>query len=189
MNVEKIVLSENLYSLCLRFHPRKKGEPPLEIAFDEAKSTMSEGTLAEMAVYLENPTYRIIYNYDKSRDIKIKLKRGESPFIRIDHERALCYMGTSFYLLSYVHQDERKNDKRSFSRLLSEKPVATKDKQVPEIMATFDYNQKYYLVLRIRVIASGKTTQSMYKGIIVKPQAYENAYRSTNGQSDTLTWQ
>ncbi len=45
---------------------------------------MPEGTLAEIAVYLENPTYRIIYHYEKNRVLKLKLKRGESPFIRMN---------------------------------------------------------------------------------------------------------
>jgi len=165
LKINKNAVSENRY--FLRFPPRKTGEKPLEIDFYETKSTMPEGTLAEIAIYLENPTYRIIYHYETDRDIKIKLKRGESPFIRIDNERTISYMGTSLYLLSYVHREERKNDKLSFSRL-SEFSIATKEIQVPEIMATFDYNHKYYLVLRIRVIADGKTTNDMYKGIIVR---------------------
>jgi len=63
---------------------------------------MPEGTLAEIGIYLENPTYQMIYDYENERDIKIKLKRGESPFIRIDEERAISYMGNSFYFIGII---------------------------------------------------------------------------------------
>ena len=114
-----------------------------------------------------------IYNPTNNRDIKRPLQPGESPFTLIDHDRSLCYHGTDFYLESYQHEQKRNTDQQAFYRLLAEKDIATDEIQVPEVMSVFNYNGRYYIVLRNRRKALGKTSHGMYKGMIVKPQDYE----------------
>ncbi|OAD20201.1 hypothetical protein THIOM_004117 [Candidatus Thiomargarita nelsonii] len=171
MNVEKKFIAEKTHSL--RLPPRRAEKKPLEVDFYSVDPTMPVATLERMAIYLENPNYRIVYNPENNRDIKIPLQPGESPFTLIDDERSLCYNGTDFYLESYRHEQSRKSDQQAFYRLLAQTDIATYEIQVPEVMSVFNYGGRYYIVLRNRRKALGKTNTFMYKGMIVKHQVYE----------------
>jgi hypothetical protein len=173
MNVEKIH--------SLRLPPIKAGKEPLEVDFYSVESTMPVATLERMAIYLENPNYRIVYNQENNRDIKIPLQPGESPFILIDYERSLCYNSTDFYLESYQNEQSRNSDQQAFYRLLAQTDIVNDEIQVPEVMSVFDYGGRYYIVLRNRRKALGKTNVIMYKGMIVKPQEYEKGIRFHSG--------
>jgi hypothetical protein len=155
-----------------RLTPRKKGGKPLEVYFYVIDLTMPLSTLEKMAIYLEKPSHKMIYNPENNRDIKIPLQPGESPFFKIDNERSICYRGTDFYLEFYRHEQPRNRDQQAYYRLLAENDVVTPEKQVPELMSVFDYDGGYYIVLRNRRKALGKTINGMYQGMIVKPQDY-----------------
>jgi len=171
MNIEKKLMTEKTHSL--RLPPRGAGEDPLEVDFYFVEPSMPLATLERMAIYLENPNYKIVYNPENNRDIKIPLQPKESPFTLIDDERSICYNGTDFYLTSYQNEQSRNGDQQAFYRLLAQTDIATSQIQVPEVMSVFDYGGRYYIVLRNRRKALGKTDDIMYKGMIVKPQEYE----------------
>jgi hypothetical protein len=96
------------------------------------------------------------------------LKEGKNQCIRIDTERVIHSMGLGRYLLEYLHTEKREQDKFLFSQI----NIRTREMQTPEILATFDYNHRYYLALNTRKRASGQTNDMMFEGIIVNPQKY-----------------
>jgi hypothetical protein len=176
MNIEKIFLKKNLHHFYLP--PREKGEEPLIVDFYPPALnnaiTMPLSTLEEFVIYLENPTSRIVYNSVNNRDLEIPLEPGETPFIQIDEDRSLCYNGTGFYLEKYSSKEKRDNDEAAYYRLLSGKDIVTPQLQIPEMKSVFDYNGAFYIVLRVRRKALGKTEGVLWRGMVVKPPEYEN---------------
>jgi len=177
MNIEKIFLNKNLHHFYLP--PREKGEEPLIVDFYPPALnnaiTMPLSTLEEFVIYLENPTSRIVYNSVNNRDLEIPLEPGETPFIQIDEERSLCYNGTGFYLEKYSSKEERDNDEAAYYRLLSGKDIVTPQLQIPEMKSVFDYKGAFYIVLRVRRKALGKTEGVLWRGMVIKPHEYEKS--------------
>jgi len=96
------------------------------------------------------------------------LKEGKNQCVRIDAERVIHSMGLGRYLLGYLHTEKRDQDKSLFSQI----NIHTREMQTPDILATFDYNNRYYLALNTRKRADGQTNDMMFEGVIVNPQKY-----------------
>jgi hypothetical protein len=127
--------------------------------------------LQDIAFYLENPTYRLIYDFGTNQDIELPLNSGESPLIPVDEERAISYMGymgIGCYLLGYFHPEARTRDKVLFPQIA----IRTREVQGADILASFDYGKRYYLLLEIEKRPTGETNEMMFEGIIVNPQKY-----------------
>jgi hypothetical protein len=166
MKLEKHFASEKTYHL--REEPRPGHTEPLEVDFYDIRPNIALCFLRNIAFYLENPTYRLIYDFETNKNIKLPLNSGDSPLIPIDDERAICYMGLGCYLLGYLHFEVRARDKALFSQIA----IRTREVQGANILATFDYRNRYYLILDAETRPKGETNEIMFEGIIVNPQKY-----------------
>jgi len=166
MKPENHFFSEKTYHL--REEPRLGHTEPLEVDFYDIRPNIALCFLRGIAFYLENPTYRLIYDFGTNKNIKLPLNSGESPLIPIDEERAISYMGIGSYLLGYRHPEVRARDKTLFPQIA----IRTRDVQCANILATFDYRKQYYLVLNAKKRPKGETNEMMFEGIIVNPKKY-----------------
>jgi hypothetical protein len=166
MKSENKKVTENSY--YLREAPRPGNTKPLEIDFYDIQPNIALCFLRSIAFYLENPTYRLIYDFSTNKNIKLPLNSGESPLIPIDEERAISYIGIGGYLLGYRHPEVRAQDKVLFPKIR----IETREVQCANILATFDYGKRYYLLLKAKKRPKGETNEMMFEGIIVNPQKY-----------------
>lgn len=166
MKPENDMAKENSYHL--REEPRPGHTKPLEIDFYDLQPNIALCFLRSIAFYLENPSYRLIYDFGTNKNIKLPLNLGESPLIPIDEERAISYIGIGGYLLGYRHSEVRSRDKVLFPKIA----IHTRDVQSANILATFDYGKRYYLLLKAKKRPKGETNEMMFEGIIVNPKKY-----------------
>lgn len=166
MKPENHAANENTYHL--REELRLGHTQALEIDFYDLKPNIAFCFLRDIAFYLENPTYRLIYDFGTNTNITLPLKSGDSPLIPIDSERAICYVGLGCYLLGYLHPEVRSRDKVLFPKIA----IRTCEVQGANILATFDYGKRYYLLLDAETRPKGETNEMMFEGIIVNPQKY-----------------
>ncbi|HAI69498.1 MAG TPA: hypothetical protein DCM38_08690 [Gammaproteobacteria bacterium] len=166
MKPEIYAANENTY--YLREAPLPGHTKPIEIDFYDIRPNIALCFLRDIAFYLENPTYRLIYDFDSNKNIKLPLNSGDNPLILIDEERAISYMGLGCYLLGYRHPEARSRDKALFPKIA----IRTREEQGANILATFDYGKWYYLLLETEKRAKGETNEMMFEGIIVNPQKY-----------------
>ncbi|OQY54065.1 MAG: hypothetical protein DRR08_14750 [Candidatus Parabeggiatoa sp. nov. 2] len=181
MKPENHSASENTYHL--REEPQPGHTEPLEVDFYDIDPNVLSCFLRSLAVYLQNPTYRLIYDFGTNTNIKLPLNSGDSPLIPIDDERAISYMGMGCYLLGYLHSEARTRDKALFSKIA----IRTCEVQGANILATFDYGKRYYLVLETETRPNGETNEMMFEGVIVNPQKYlvqdRSNFQSTSANS------
>jgi len=171
MKPENHAANESTYHLRLK--PRRAGHTELlEVDFYDIEPNIASCFLQDIAFYLENPTYRLIYDFGTNKNIELPLNLGDSPLIPIDEERAICYMGLGCYLLGYIHPEARSRDKVLFPQIA----IRTREVQGADILATFDYGKWYYLLLDIEKRPKGETNEMIFEGVIVNPQKYLNIY-------------
>jgi len=170
MKPENYAANENTYRL--REECRFGHTEPLEVDFYDIEPNVLSCFLRGIAVYLENPSYRLIYDFGTNTNIKLPLNSKDNPLISIDEERAICYMGMGCYLLGYLHSEVRSRDKALFPQIV----IRTCEVQGANILATFDYGKRYYLVLETERRANGETNEMMFEGIIVNPKKYLDIY-------------
>jgi hypothetical protein len=156
---------------------------PLEVDFYDLDPNVLSCFLRNIALYLENPSYRLIYDFDTNTNIKLPLNSGDSPLIPIDEERSISYIGMGCYLLGYRHSEVRSEDKALFPKIT----LRTCEVQGANILATFDYRKQYYLVLETETRPNGETNDMMFDGIIVNPKKYlvqeHSNFQSTSNRS------
>ncbi|MEN8219780.1 MAG: hypothetical protein ABFS56_26220 [Pseudomonadota bacterium] len=167
------MIPENIYASENTYHLRRKSRcsghsAPLEVYFYDLDPNIASCFLQDIAFYLENPTYRLIYDFCTNKNIELPLNSGDSHLIPIDEERAICYMGLGSYLLGYLHPEVRTQDKVLFPQIA----VRTREVQGADILATFDYGKWYYLLLDVEKRPTGETNEMMFEGIVVNPQKY-----------------
>lgn len=164
--------SEKTY--YLREQPLPGHTEPIEIDFYDIRPNIALCFLRDIAFYLINPTYRLIYDFSTNTNVELPLNDGESPLIPIDFERAICYVGLGCYLLGYHHSQARSEDKALFPKITRR----TCEAQGANILATFDYRKRYYLLLDTEKRPNGETNDMMFDGIIVNPKKYLQIHES-----------
>jgi len=157
---------ENTYHL--QEQPIPGHTKPITIDFYDIRQGIALCFLRHIAFYLENPTYRLIYDFSTNTNVKLPLNKGDSPLIPIDSERAICYLGLGCYLLGYHHFKVLAQDKILFPQIT----IRTCEVQGADILATFQYQKRHYLLLDTKKRPNGKTNEIMFEGIIINPKKY-----------------
>ncbi len=166
MKPENHTANEKTY--YLREAPLPGHTEPIEIDFYDIRPNIALCFLRDIALYLENPTYRLIYDFGTNTNIKLPLNSGDTPLIPIDEERGISYVGLGCYLLGYRHPEVRARDKAFFPQIA----IRTCEVQGANILATFDYGKWYYLLLDAETRPKGETNEMMFEGIIVNPKKF-----------------